>query len=61
MPEIQIDMLKGRSHDQIKAIVKNITEVMVKDGGAKPEAVHIVVREFDADHYSLGGTLKSEL
>ncbi|MDR0899236.1 MAG: 2-hydroxymuconate tautomerase family protein [Lactobacillaceae bacterium] len=61
MPEIQIDMLEGRTPEQIKAVVKNITDVMVKDAGAKPEAVHIVIREFKADHYALGGKLKSEL
>ncbi|OIL35846.1 4-oxalocrotonate tautomerase [Oenococcus oeni] len=61
MPEIQIDMLKGRSHEQIKQIVKDITAVMVKDGKAKPEAVHIVVREFEANHYDLGGVLKSDM
>ncbi|WP_257613906.1 tautomerase family protein, partial [Oenococcus oeni] len=31
-------MLKGRSHEQIKQIVKDITAVMVKDTKAKPEA-----------------------
>ncbi|EJO07880.1 4-oxalocrotonate tautomerase [Oenococcus oeni AWRIB548] len=54
-------MLKGRSHEQIKQIVKDITAVMVKDTKAKPEAVHIVVREFEANHYALGGVLKSDM
>jgi 4-oxalocrotonate tautomerase len=61
MPEIQIDMLKGRTPAQIKKVVENITKVMVEDANAKPEAVHIVIREFEADHYALGGKLKSDL
>lgn len=61
MPEVQIDMLEGRTPEQIKAIVKNITEVMVNDAGAKRESVHIIIREFDADHYAVGGTLKRDL
>ncbi|OIM14564.1 tautomerase family protein, partial [Oenococcus oeni] len=39
----------------------DITAVMVKDTKAKPEAVHIVVREFEANHYALGGVLKSDM
>ncbi len=61
MPYIQIDMLEGRSHEQIKKIVKDITEVMVQDANAKAEAVHIVVRESKTDHIAAAGILKSEM
>ncbi|WP_439424892.1 2-hydroxymuconate tautomerase [Oenococcus alcoholitolerans] len=61
MPLIQIDLLKGRSRQQIKRLVKDITDAVVEDAGAKREAVNIVIRESDPDHIAAGGVLKSEL
>lgn len=60
MPEIHIELLKGRSPEQIKNMVKAVTDVVVETANAKPESVHIIVNEFDADHYSIGGKLKSD-
>lgn len=61
MPLIQIDLLKGRSRQQIKRLVKDITDAVVEDAGAKREAVNIVIRESDPGHIASGGVLKSEL
>ncbi|MFT9266700.1 2-hydroxymuconate tautomerase [Oenococcus sp.] len=61
MPYIQIDMLEGRSAEQIKKVVKDITEVMVNDANASADAVNIVVRESSKDHIAVGGVLKSEM
>ncbi|EHN59716.1 2-hydroxymuconate tautomerase [Oenococcus kitaharae] len=61
MPYIQIDMLEGRSAEQIKKVVKDITEVMVNDANASADAVNIVVRESRKDHIAVGGVLKSEM
>ena len=58
MPIIQIEMFKGRSIEQKKAIVKEVTEAMVHTAGCKPESVEIIIRE--KYNFSSAGRLKSD-
>ena len=60
MPEIHIELLKGRSPEQIKNMVQAVTDVVADTANAAPENIHIIVSEFEADHYSIGGKLKSD-
>ena len=41
MPVIRIDMMEGRTQDQKRGIVKEITETMTRIAGTKPEDVRI--------------------
>ena len=60
MPIVQVELLAGRSHEQLAKMVKDITDVIVEDAGAAREAVHVILREMPKDHYSVGGVLKSD-
>lgn len=60
MPIVQVELLKGRSHEQLAKMVKDITDVIVTDAGASREAVHVILREMPKDHYAVGGVLKSD-
>ena len=45
MPIVQVELLEGRSHEQLAKMVKDITDVIVTDAGASREAVHVILRE----------------
>lgn len=60
MPIVQVELLEGRTHEQLAKMVKDITDVIVVDAGASREAVHVILREMPKDHYAVGGVLKSD-
>ncbi|MDN6433931.1 MAG: 4-oxalocrotonate tautomerase, partial [Lacticaseibacillus paracasei] len=45
MPLVHIDLIEGRSPEQLKALVKDVTDAIVKDTGAPAEHIHIVLNE----------------
>jgi 4-oxalocrotonate tautomerase len=45
MPEVIIYAVEGRSAEQKKALMKDITDAVVKNFGAKPEAVTVQIVE----------------
>ncbi len=60
MPIVNIQILKGRSHEQKKKLTKAVTDAIVATIGVKPEAVWIVVEEMEKENFSTGGILHSE-
>ncbi len=61
MPIVQIEILKGRQPEQKRAMVKEVTEVISRTLGCKTEAVQIIIREMEKEHYATGGTLYSDI
>ncbi|TDM13303.1 2-hydroxymuconate tautomerase [Macrococcus lamae] len=60
MPFITIELLEGRSEEQIKAMVQEVTEVVSRTTTAPKENIHVFVEELKKDRYAVGGTLKSD-
>ncbi|WP_285289035.1 2-hydroxymuconate tautomerase [Apilactobacillus xinyiensis] len=60
MPIINVNLIEGRSEEQLKNLVKDITTVVSKDTGAPEEHIHVILNEMRKDRYSVGGKLKSE-
>ncbi|UQS85351.1 4-oxalocrotonate tautomerase [Apilactobacillus apisilvae] len=60
MPLVHIDLIEGRNDSQIKGLVEDVTNAIVKNTGAPAEHVHIVLNEMKKDRYSVSGKLKSE-
>ena len=46
MPLVHIDLIEGRSPEQLKALVKDVTDAIVKDTGAPAEHIHIVLTKW---------------
>ena len=57
MPHIQVTMLKGRSTEQKRKLVKRLTDAMVEEAGATRDAVTVAVVEVEKEDFARGGTL----
>ncbi|MBU8536232.1 tautomerase family protein [Falsiroseomonas tokyonensis] len=60
MPEIIIYAVAGRTTEQKRGLVKDMTEAMVKNFSVAPESVTIQIVESDKDSKAKGGVLCSE-
>ncbi|AYF92636.1 2-hydroxymuconate tautomerase [Apilactobacillus bombintestini] len=60
MPLVHIDLIEGRTEEQLKGLVADVTDAIVKNTGAPAEHVHIVLNEMQKNRYSVAGKLKSE-
>ena len=59
MPLIHIELIEGRTQEQLKNLVADVTDAVTKNTGAPAEHVH-VLSEMRKDRYSVGGVLKSD-
>ncbi|WP_344063765.1 2-hydroxymuconate tautomerase family protein [Microbacterium pumilum] len=55
MPFIQISIAEGRTDDQVRDLVKELTEATVRTIGSKREAVRIIVTQVSGTHWANGG------
>ena len=55
MPVITIKLLEGRTDEQIKEMIKKVTEVVSRTVDAKPETISISVEEMRKDRYAVAG------
>ncbi|AXX64445.1 4-oxalocrotonate tautomerase [Bombilactobacillus bombi] len=60
MPLVHIELIEGRSPEQLKQMVQDVTEAISKNTGAPKEHVHVVLSEMQKNHYAVGGILKSD-
>lgn len=60
MPIVHIDLIAGRSQEQLKNLVKDFTDVVSKNTGAPAEHIHVILSEMQKNRYSVGGVLKSD-
>lgn len=60
MPLIHIELIEGRTQEQLKNLVADVTDAVTKNTGAPAEHVHVVLIEMRKDRYSVGGVLKSD-
>ncbi len=55
MPIVQVHMLRGRSADQKRRLIFELTRVMEEVVGADPQRVNVVIFELDAECWGRGG------
>ena len=61
MPEVYVHAVKGRSLDQKRALVKDITDAVVKNFSVAPEVVTVEMVESEPTAKAKGGVLFSEM
>ena len=60
MPEVYVHAVEGRSKDQKRALIKDITAAVVKNFGVAADAVLVEIGETSRDNKAKGGVLFSE-
>jgi 4-oxalocrotonate tautomerase len=58
MPIVEVTLIEGRSKEQKRALVKEVTDAVVSSIGAPIEAVRVIVREIPPENFAVGGIPK---
>ena len=61
MPEVYVHAVKGRTHEQKRALIKDITDAVVKNFAVPIEAVMVGIVESEPTAKAKGGVLFSEM
>lgn len=60
MPTYHVEMIEGRTPEQKKKLVEEITRVSVEVLGGKPDSVDIIITDIPRGNWATGGKLWSE-
>ncbi len=60
MPIIRVEMFPGRSEDQKRELVKELTDAFVRTAGGKPDSVFVVLTDIEKNNWGVGGELCSD-
>jgi 4-oxalocrotonate tautomerase len=57
VPHVQITWVEGRTVEQKRTIAERITAVLVEDGKAKRENIHVAFHDVPTTNYAEAGAL----
>ncbi len=60
MPHAQITWVEGRTADQKRKIAERVTQVLMEDGRAKRENIHVAFHDLPPANYSEAGVLVAD-
>jgi 4-oxalocrotonate tautomerase len=60
VPVIRVEMFKGRSRDQKRALVKELTDGFLRACGGKPESVTVVIADVEKEDWGTAGELMAD-
>ncbi len=60
MPIIRVEMFTGRTKEQKRELVKELTAAFVKVAGSSPQNVHVIMTDVEKDRWGSGGELCSD-
>lgn len=55
MPIIQVNMMEGRTDEQKEAVIREVTEAMIRAVGAPKESVRVLINEMPKQHFGIAG------
>jgi 4-oxalocrotonate tautomerase len=61
MPEITIEILEGRTLEQKRGLVREMTDVVVRNCGVRPEDVTIIIHDNPRSDKAKAGKLFSDM
>lgn len=62
MPYVKLEIAKGiATTDQKRAVIKGMTDVLVRELGRDPEYIFVVIDEIDTDNWGRKGRSLSDL
>lgn len=60
LPILQIEILKGRTVEQKREMVKKVTEAISETLNCPKDAVSIIIREMETENFAKAGKLRSD-
>ena len=60
MPIISVQMLEGRSVDQKRRLVRELTDAFVRTCGGEASAVRVLIRDVAKTDWAVGGELVAD-
>ena len=60
MPLVEVTMVEGRSGEQLRALISELTAAVEKAVGAPRENIRVVIREVPATHWAAGDVTIAE-
>lgn len=60
MPMIRVEMFPGRSEQQKRDLVRELTDAFVRTAGGVPDQIHVVIEEVPPGHWAVAGELLSD-
>ena len=60
MPIIRVEMFKGRTREQKRALAEELTAAFVRVAGGKPESVTILMNDVDKEDWAVAGALMAD-
>jgi 4-oxalocrotonate tautomerase len=60
MPHVQITWVEGRAPDQKRKIAERVTQVLIEDGKARRENIHVTFHDLPATNYAEAGVLVAD-
>jgi len=60
MPIIRVEMFKGRTQDQKRNLVKELTEAFNRTCGDNHQGIDVMLFDIEKDNWGSGGVLFSE-
>jgi 4-oxalocrotonate tautomerase len=61
MPVCQIHLIEGRTVEQKRDLIANVTDAICKSVGSRPESVRIILTEMPKEHFGIGGKMAAEM
>lgn len=58
MPILQVEILKGRTVEQKREMVRKVTDAVTETLNCPKEAVRIIIREMEFENFAHAGILK---
>lgn len=60
MPYVNVQITRGATREQKAALVRDITDSLVRHLGKKPEHIHVVIQEVEEVDWGYAGMLTDE-
>lgn len=58
MPFVHIELVEGRTEEQLTKMVEEVTEAVSRTAGAPKESIHVIINEMQKGKYAQGGKWK---
>jgi 4-oxalocrotonate tautomerase len=61
VPLIEVTLAEGRSPDQVRSMIHEVHEALLRTVDTKPEHIRVIVREVPRSHWATGDITLSEM